>query len=275
MWLVVPSWRISGTVTPTRASIRPGLLILVALVVTGVLCTPLTASAQLKVIISGGFNAAYRELLPQFEAANGVTVTTTSGGSVGTGPNTIGAQIRRGVPADVVILAREGLRDLIAEQRIAAGSDVDLARSIIGVVVRSGAPKPDISTPEKLKQVLLQAKSVAVSSSTSGVYLTTTLFPKLGIADAMKAKTSMSGAALVGRGEAEVGLQQVSEILPIPNTTFVGTIPEEIQYVTTYAGGVVAGSANASMASKLLAFLSSAAAAPAVTRSGMEPATRR
>ena len=251
------------------------LVIVVALLVAEILCVPVTASAQLKVIISGGFNAAYRELLPQFEAANGVTVTTTTGGSVGSGPSTIGAQIRRGAQADVVILAREGLRELIAEQRIAAGTDVDLARSIIGMVVRSGAPKPDISTTEKLKQVLLQAKSVAVSSSTSGVYLTTTLFPKLGIGEAMKAKTTMNGAALVGRGEAEIGLQQVSEILPIPNTIFVGTIPEDVQYVTTYAGGIVAGSANASTASKLLAFLSSPAAAAAITRSGMEPASRR
>ena len=251
------------------------LVLVVALAVVDILCVPLTASAQLKVIISGGFNAAYRELVPQFEAANGVTVTTTTGGSVGSGPNTIGAQLRRGVQADVVILAREGLSELIAERRVTAGSDVDLARSVIGMVVRSGAPKPDISTPEKLKQVLLQAKSVAVSSSTSGVYLTTTLFPKLGIAEAMQAKTSMSGAALVGRVEAEIGLQQVSEILPIPGTTFVGTIPAEIQYVTTYAGAVVAGSTQASTASKLLAFLSSTTAAPAITRSGMEPAPRR
>ena len=133
-------------------------------------------------------------------------MTTTSGGSVGNGPNTIGSQVRRGVPADVVILAREGLRDLIADHFTVAGTDRDLGRSIIGMVVRAGAPKPDISTVDKLRSVLLAAKSVAMSSSTSGVYLTTTLFPKLGIAEQMAPKTTMQGAALVGRGEAEIGL---------------------------------------------------------------------
>jgi molybdate transport system substrate-binding protein len=238
------------------------------------LAAPATAAAQVRVIISGGFTAAYRELLPQFEKATGITTTTTSGGSVGNGPNTIGGQVRRGVPADVIILAREGLTDLIAEHRIVPGSDVDLASSIIGMVVRAGAPKPDISTVENLKQALLAARSVAVSSSTSGVYLTTTLFQKLGIADQMKAKTTMVGAAAVGRGEAEIGLQQVSEVLPIPGTLFVGTIPSEVQYVTTYAAAIVSGSAQIDAARQLIAFLSSAEAAGAITRSGMKPSLR-
>ena len=236
-----------------------------------ILSMPAVASAQLRVIISGGFSAAYRELIPTFESANGLKVTTTTGGSVGTGPNTIGAQLRRGEKADVVILAREGLTELIAEKRIAPGTDVDLGRSLIAMVVREGASKPDISTPEKLKQVLLAATSVAVSSSTSGVYLTTTLFPKLGIADQMRAKTTMNGAAAVGRGEAEVGLQQVSEVLPIEHTTFVGTIPSEIQYITIYAAAVVAGSPNAGAAARLVDFLSSPASAAAIQKSGMEP----
>lgn len=236
------------------------------------LAAPTNASAQVKVIISGGFTAAYRELLPAFEKTTGITVTTTSGGSVGNGPNTIGGQLRRGVPADMVILAREGLKDLIAEQRIVAGTDTDLGRSIIGMVVRAGAPKPDISTVEKLKQVLLACKSVAMSSSTSGVYLTTTLFPRLGIAEQMAPKTTMAGAVLVGRGEAEIGLQQVSELLPIEGTTFVGPIPSEVQYVTTYAAAVVAGSAQADAARRLIAFLGSASSAAAIARSGMEPA---
>ena len=239
------------------------------------LSVPAVASAQVKVIISGGFTAAYKVLLPQFEKTSGVAVTTTSGGSVGSGPNTIGAQIRRGVPADVIILAREGLSELISEGRTVAGTDVDLARSVIGMIVRAGAPKPDISSVAALKQTLLNARSVAMSSSTSGVYLTTKLFPQLGIADAMKGKTSMAGAAAVGRGEAEIGLQQVSEVLPIPNTTFVGTIPEEVQYVTTYAAAVVSGSTQVDASKRLIAYLSSDGAAAAIKKSGMEPAKRR
>lgn len=240
-------------------------------VIAGVVSTPASASAQLNVIISGGFNAAYRQLLPPFERSSGITVTTTSGGSVGTGPNTVGNQIRRGVPADLIILAREGLRELIAEGRTIPGTDVDLARSIIGVVVPAGAPKPDIRTVDGLKQALLRANRVAVSSSTSGVYLTTDLFPRLGIAAAMNAKTVMSGAAAVGRNEADLGLQQVSELLPLPGVDFVGTIPQEVQYVTIYAAAVVAGSAHVEAAKRLLAHLSSSMAAAAITQSGMEP----
>ena len=250
-------------------------LFTLGLAMIAVVALPDVASAQLRVIASGGFTAAYRELLPQFERETGITVTTTSGGSVGSGPNTIGAQLRRGVHADLVILAREGLTDLIAEQRTVPGTDTNLARSLIGMIVRAGAPKPDISTVDKLKQVLLAAKSVAMSSSTSGVYLTTTLFPKLGIAEQMAPKTTMRGAALVGTGEAEIGLQQVSEVLPIEGTTFVGTIPAEVQYVTTYAGAVVAGSLQVDAAKRLLAFLASEGAAAAIARSGMESARGR
>jgi molybdate transport system substrate-binding protein len=247
----------------------------VAFAIAAVLTLPTASFAQVKVIISGGFSAAYRQLLPELERTAGIKVTTTSGGSVGTGPNTIGSQIRRGVPADVVIMAREGLLELIAEGRIIAGTDVDLARSVIGMIVRAGAPRPDISTVEALKQTLLRAKSVAISSSTSGVYLTTKLFPQLGIAGEMAAKTRASGAAAVGRGEAEIGLQQVSEVLPVQGADFVGPIPAEVQYVTVYAAAVVAGSTEIEASRRLIAFLASERAAPAITTSGMEPSRPR
>src|SRR5580765_1001138 len=128
-----------------------------ALAIAAVLAMPAAAFAQIKVIISGGFSAAYREVLPEFERTTGITVTTTSGGSFGKDPNTIGAQLRRGVQADVVIMSREGLAELIAEGRIVAGTDTDLARSSLGVAVRAGAPKPDISTLESLTRTLLRA----------------------------------------------------------------------------------------------------------------------
>src|SRR5262245_4882694 len=150
-----------------------------------VLAMPAGAYAQLKVMISGGFSAAYRELLPEFEQKSGITVTTTSGGSQGAGPNTIGAQLARGVPVDVVIMNRAGLDELIAQSRIVPGTDVDLAQTPLGVAVRDGASKPDIHTVESFKQTLLDAKSVAFDSSTTGIYLTTKLFPRLGIADEM------------------------------------------------------------------------------------------
>jgi molybdate transport system substrate-binding protein len=146
---------------------------------------------------------------------------------------------------------------------------------VIGMIVRAGAPKPDISSVEALKQTLLHAKSVAMSSSTSGVYLTTVLFPRLGIANEMKDKVSSNGAAAVGRGEAEIGLQQVSEVLAVPNVDYVGTIPNEVQYATIYAAAVVSNSSQIDAAQRLIAFLSSPSATSAIRKSGMEPLAKK
>src|SRR5439155_14226114 len=139
----------------------------------------IAASAQLKVLMSGGFTGAYDQLLPEFERTTCISVTTVSGSSQGTGPQTIGAQRARGVYADVVILSTEGLNELIAANRIAAGTDVALARTPVGVAVRARAPKPDVSTVEAFKQILLTTKTVAIPGSTSGIWLTTDLFPRL------------------------------------------------------------------------------------------------
>ena len=126
------------------------------------------------------------------------------------------AQLRRGVLADVVILSREGLSQLIEEGRIGTGTDTDLAQASLGMAVRAGAPKPDISTVESFKQTLIRAKSITFTSSTSGVYLTTILFPRLGIADEMARKSTTTGVAAVAKGEAELAVQPVSELLPVP-----------------------------------------------------------
>jgi len=235
---------------------------------------PRAASAQVKVILSGGFSAAFRDLLPEFERTSGITVTSTSGGSQGGGPNTIGAQLRRGVHADVVIMNRAGLRDLLGEGRIISGTNVDLAQTSLGLAVRVGAPKPDISTVEAFKQTLLRAKSVTFDSSTTGIYLTTTLFPRLGIAAEMAAKSTTLGAASVASGDAEIAVQPVSEILPVRGVELVGTIPAEVQYVAVFSAAVVAGSTEIDASKRLIAFLSSDAATAAIRKNGMEPANR-
>src|SRR5215813_11918177 len=129
--------------------------------------------SRVSVLISGGFFGAYEALLPEFERTSGIAVTTGSGASQGNGPHTIAAQLARGVPADVVILSREGLAELIAANRIAAGTSVDLASVPLGVAVRAGARKPDVGTVDAFKQVLLRADTVAVPSSTSGIWLKT------------------------------------------------------------------------------------------------------
>src|SRR5262249_31746272 len=138
------------------------------ILITALSC-PDPASAQLNVLISGGFSSGYERLLPECERSGGINVTTGSGASQGTGPQTIAAQLARNVPADVVILSREGLSELIAAKRITAGTDVDLARVPLGVAVRAGTPKPDVSTVEAFKKLLLGAQIVAISGNTSGI----------------------------------------------------------------------------------------------------------
>lgn len=228
-------------------------------------------TSQLKVIVSGGFSAAYREVLPEFERTTGISVTTSSGASMGSDPNTIGAQLRRGASADVVILSREGLNELISEGRIITGTDADLAQASLGVAVRAGAPKPDISTVESFKRMLIRAKSVTFTSSTSGVYLMTTLFPRLGIEKEMSGKSTTAGVATVATGAAEIAIQPVSELLPVAGVDFVGKIPAELQKVNVYAAAVVVGSKEPDAARRLIAFLSSGAATAAIKKSGMEP----
>jgi hypothetical protein len=143
------------------------------------------------------------------------------------------------------------------------------------VIVHAGAPKPDINAVEALKQTLLRKRSRRNVQQHERRVLTTVLFPKLGIADQMKDKISTNGAAAVGRGEAEIGLQQVSEVLPVPNVDFIGTIPEAVQYVTTYAAAVIKSSSQIEASKRLIAFLSSPGAMAAIKKSGMEPSIRK
>jgi len=243
--------------------------------VIAALAWPAASSAQLNVIMSGGFSAAYQEILPEFEKTTGITVTTARGPSQGNAPNAIGSQLRRGVPADVVILSREGLDELIAEGRIVAGTAVDLARTPLGLAVQAGAPKPDISTVDAFKRLLLRAKSVTFPNSTTGIYMTDTLFPRLGIASQLAGKISHVGVAAVAKGDAEIAIQPVSEILHVPGSDFVGTLPAEIQYVSVFSSAVVASSKGPESAKRLIAFLASESAMQAIQKSGMEPVRSR
>jgi molybdate transport system substrate-binding protein len=228
-----------------------------------------------KVITSGGFAHAFEQLRPVFEKTTGITVTTARGRSQGSGPDTIGSQLRRGASADVVILAREGLDELIAEGRIATKSDVDLAQTPLGMSVRAGAPKPDISSVEAFKQTLLRAKSITFPNSTTGIYMTTKMFPQLGIASAISGKITYTGVAAVGSGESEIAIQPVSELLHAPGIEFVGTIPAEIQYVSVFSAALVAGSKEPGASKRLIAFLQSEESRTAIKESGMDPPRAR
>jgi molybdate transport system substrate-binding protein len=238
------------------------------------LISPLTASAQVEVLISGGFSGPYEQLLPQFERATGLKVTTQSGSSQGTGPQTIAAQLSRGVAADVVILSREGLGELLAAGQIAAGTDVDLARTPLGVAVRAGAARPDVSTVEAFKRILTQAGAVAVPSSTTGIFLKNELRPRLGIADRVNVTATPRGtgaAAMVAAGDADIAVMPVSEIVHASGVELAGVIAEEIQLNQVFAAAVVARSKEVDAAKRLIAFLSSEQAIAAIRSGGMEP----
>ncbi len=231
--------------------------------------------AQLHVIMSGGFAGAYQQVVPVFEARSGIRIFTASGASQGKGSQTIAALLQNGSPADVVILSREGLSELIALGQIVAGSDVDLARVALGAGVRSGAEKPDISSISALKQALLKAETIAVPASTSGIYLREHVFPGLGIQDLITVKVKERGtqsAALVAQGEANMALQPVSELVGVPGIDCLGRLPDAVQLVQVFAAAITTRARNADAAQQLIAFLASARTASAKVQCGMDVA---
>jgi molybdate transport system substrate-binding protein len=230
---------------------------------------------SLKVMISPGLKAAYEKLVPEFERKTGHIIVTVYGASMGSAPDAIPNRLQSGESADVVILASSALEELVKKDKVTPGTRVDLARAFIAVAVRAGAPKPDISTLESLKRTLLAAKSIAYSGSVSGVYVSTELFQRLGIADAIRSKcirvdTEMVGT-VVARGDAEIGFQQLSELLPIAGIDILGPIPKEVQKITMFSGGVAVNSKEPEIAKQFLQFLASPEAAATIKKSGLEP----
>jgi molybdate transport system substrate-binding protein len=230
--------------------------------------------AELNVMISGGFSLAYRQVLPEFERTTGISVATASAASQGTGPNTMKAQLERGARADVVILSREGLSELIAAGRIVGRTDVDLASVPIGAGVRVGQPKPDVSTIDAFKQTLLNARAIAIPGSTSGIFLMNEVLPGLGLADRVTVKVGPRGTdatSMVAAGEADIVLVPVSEIVNVAGIELVGRLPDEVQLIQVFAAAVVAGSDRLAEAKRLIEFLTSGRASAAIENSGMKP----
>jgi molybdate transport system substrate-binding protein len=253
--------------------VRAASLLAVGLALIG----PGQAQGQVKVIISGGFTTAYKSALPEFEKTTGITVTTGSGASQGSGPQTIRAQLGRGVPADVVIMSREGLNELIAAGSIVPGTDVDLAQAPLGLAVRAGAPKPDISNVEAFRRTLLNARAIVVAGSTTGIYMTTDLFPRLGIPGQKVTVTARAAesTAMVATGAADLVLLPVSELAHSPGLDLVGEVPSEVQYVSVFSAAVVAGSREPEGAKRLIAYLASERASAAIKDAGMERVKNR
>jgi molybdate transport system substrate-binding protein len=232
------------------------------------------AGAEIKVLTAGAFKQVLLALLPDFERTSGHKVTVEN--------DTVGALTKRiegGEVFDLAVLTPKAVDDLAKEGKFAAGSRANLARVGIGVVVKDGTPKPDIGSVAAFKQALLAAKSVAyidpAAGGSSGIYVAG-LLDKLGIAADVKPKAKLiPGGAVaehVAKGEAELGIHQISEILPVKGVTLVGPLPVEIQNYTVYAAGVGAHAKESDAAKALLKTLASPAAAEVLKSKGMEPA---
>jgi len=240
------------------------------------------SAAEVQVMISAGFYGVYAELGPAFESASGHKLVTTRGPSMGDSPESIPTRLARGETADVVIMDGSAADALVKRGLARADSKTELALSQIGMVVRAGAPKPDIRSVEAFRSALLAAKSIAYSDSSSGTYLSTTLFAKLGVADQIAAKSRKvrgppSGepvAAVVARGEAEIGFQQVSELIHVPGITFVGALPAELQPGFAFAGAITSNARQPEAAAALLRFLASPESAPVIVKAGLAPPAR-
>ncbi len=232
---------------------------------------------EFRVMTSGAFTAAHIELIPQLERLTKKKVVTAST-SIGTGENSIPNRLKRGEVVDIVIVSESVLREFIKDGLVLAEGWAPVARSIIGMAVRAGAPKPDISSADALRRTLLQAKSIGYSASVSGQYLTTELYQRLGIAGEVLGKSRFVGGgervgAVIARGEVEIGFQQMSELLPVPGIDHITPLPPELQKVTSFAAGVAARAPDPALARSVIAFLASPESANAIRKSGLEPVT--
>lgn len=247
-----------------------------AVVIAGILGLAGSAAnaAEVKVLTAGAFKQVVLALVPNYERQTGNHVTVDNGTT-----GQLKGRIDGGEAFDIVVITPAVVDQMTASGKVAAGSKINLASVDIGVVVKEGAQKPDISTVEKFKEALLKAKSVAyidpASGGSSGIYVDK-LVEKLGIADQIrpKAKLKKGGyvAELIASGEAELGVHQISEIVPVKGVTLVGPLPKEIQNTTTYAAGLSASTKEKDAAKELIEYLSGADAAAVLKSKGMDPA---
>ena len=224
--------------------------------------------SEIKVMLSAAFKEAYRELTPQFERATGHRIATAWVPSV-----KMLERLKGGEAVDLVILSAASLEELMKAGIVA--QRFDLVKSGIGIAVRSGAPKPDISSGDAVKRAVLAAKGIAYSTGPSGLYLIK-LFERMGISEQLKGKVKQTqgvpAGSVVASGEAELAFQQVSELLPVPGIELVGPLPPDIQEITTFSAGIHAKAREPAAARALVDFFKAPAAATVVRRKGMEPA---
>ncbi len=227
-------------------------------------------AAEIKVIASAAVKEAYLGLVPVFEKSSGHKVTT-----IWAGTESITKRISGGEVVDIVIMAARNIDKLISEGKLVAGSRTDIAKSGVGIAVRTGLPRPDISSSEAVKKAVLAAKSVAYSSGPSGFYVAD-LFKKMGIADQMKEKVKQTPSGVqvgevVARGEADLGFQQVSELLHVKGIDYLGPLPADIQHITVFSAGLHTAATAPDAAKALMKFLTSPEAGAIIRKTGLEP----
>jgi molybdate transport system substrate-binding protein len=227
-------------------------------------------AAEVKLIASAAVKEAVLDLVPAFQQASGHKVTI-----IWAGTEAITKRISGGEVVDIVLIAAPNIDKLVAEGKLVAGSRADVAKSGIGVAVRAGLSKPDISSGEAVKNAVLAAKSVAYSSGPSGFYLAD-LFKRMGIADQIKDKVKQTPSGVqvgevVARGEVDLGFQQVSELLHLKGIHYLGPLPADIQHITVFSAGLHRAAPEPDAAKALVKFLTAPEAGPIIRKTGMEP----
>jgi molybdate transport system substrate-binding protein len=249
---------------------RPKLAAAIAAAVTLTVTGMTGHAAEIRVLSTQATEEAYRELVPEFEKATGNKVTTTF-----TGTLDANKRLAAGENYDLLIMAASSIDGHIKGGKVVPGSRVDLAKSGVGVGVKSGAPKPDISTIEALKKTILAARSIGYSTGPSGVYVAG-LFQRLGVADEIKGRlkqtpTGVFVGSIIASGEAEIGFQQISELSHFAGVDYVGPLPADVQQFTMFSSGIIVGAKDADGAKALVKFITAPAAAAAFKKRGMEP----
>jgi molybdate transport system substrate-binding protein len=227
-------------------------------------------AAEVKAMAANAVKEAFFELVSAFENSSNHKVTTIWGGTEG-----LAKRIGAGEVVDIVVIAAPNIDTLIREGKLVAGSRADIAKSGVGIAVRAGLPKPDISSVEAVKRAVLTANSVAYSSGPSGFYLAD-LFKKMGIAEQIRDKvrqppSGVQVGELVARGEADLGFQQISELLHVKGIDYVGPLPPDIQNITVYSAGLHTAAPAPEAARALVKFLTAPEAGPIIKKIGMDP----
>jgi molybdate transport system substrate-binding protein len=243
----------------------------IASLIAALLFTAAINAAEINVISTQATEEAYKELVAQFEKATGHKVTTFFSGTLN-----VQKKLAAGEPYDLILMAGPAIDEQIKLGKAAAGSRVDLAKSGTGLAVRKGAAKPDISSADALKKTLLEAKSIGYSTGPSGLYMLS-VFDKLGIAEQVKGKLKQTPSGvfvgtLIASGDAEIGFQQISELVHFAGIDYVGPLPGELQRMTMFSTGIHSGAKQADAARALVKFLTAPAAAPVIRKHGLEPA---